>query len=145
MAALWWLMLALQTRSRVAGLGLLLLACTVWAYFQPCSGKRWFLAQWRYYAIYRRDWIPAMKLSGLAHGELMPRLRRVEIDGVMDVVHVAMIPGQVAERWHQQREYLAQVFGARFCTIFAVGDRSPVLLLEFAVRPGPAAPDDGAW
>jgi S-DNA-T family DNA segregation ATPase FtsK/SpoIIIE len=145
--ALYWLMGELDTRPRQAAVGLLLVACLAWVVWQPklCGTNRPLLAAWRRMAVYRREWGPAMTLAGLGHRRVLPRLLGVEVDGVMDVVRVEMLPGQVPDDWHQKRERLAQVFGARLCTVYAVGDRSPVLLLEFAARPGPAAPDDGSW
>ena len=121
----------------------LALAACLWSYFQPCSGRRWLLARWRRFWVYRRHWQPACVLAGLSYGGRLPVLRRVEIDGALDVVHCRMLPGQVAERWHDQRDYLAQVFGAASCRVLAVGGRSPLLVLEFAVPGRARTPGDG--
>ena len=145
-AALGWVMRAWNYDGRVGILWLLLLASLLWVHVQPGSDRRRLLAWWRWLTVYRWEWGPAMTLTGLSYGGRLPTLRRVEIDGALDVVHCRMLPGQVAERWHDQRDYLAQVFGAASCRVLAVGNRSPLLVLEFAIPGRARTPGNGeSW
>ncbi len=144
---LWFVMEALRTESRVAPLGLLLVACLWWVTWMQSldGGNRPLLAAWRRLSLYRRWWQPVLVNAGLTHGNLVPELRSVRVDGVFDVVEARMLDGQPASRWHEKREYLAEAFEARTCTVYAVGGTDRMVILEFAVRSGPAAPPDGQW
>jgi len=144
---LWMTMLALRTAPRVAPLGLLLVACLWWVTWMQSldGGNRPLLAAWRRLTLYRKWWDPICKNAGLNYGNLVPELRSVRVDGVFDVVEARMLDGQPATRWYEKREYLAEAFEARSCTVYSVGGTDRTVLLEFAVRPGPAAPADGQW
>jgi DNA segregation ATPase FtsK/SpoIIIE, S-DNA-T family len=147
-AALYAVMDAVDTRPRQAAVGLLLLACLAWVVWQPAlaEGRRPMLSAWRHVWVYRRSWNPAMTLAGLAHGRSLPELRRVRVDGVFDVVHCVMLPGQLPDDWYARRERLAQVFGCESCTVFAVGGRSRLIVLEFVARGSRAFPSGGeSW
>jgi hypothetical protein len=132
-ASLWWVMDVARTQPRKGVILLLLLACLSWSYAQPAERPNRLRAWWRYATIYRREFQPAMTLAGLAHGSLLPKLERVEIDGPFDVVTVRPLPGQVPQDYMRQRERLATVFGASSCEVLVFEGRSDRLVLEFAV------------
>jgi DNA segregation ATPase FtsK/SpoIIIE, S-DNA-T family len=147
---LWWVMSVVGRGLVFFVLGGCLFSAWAFAMFSDTTLERraWGRAHaaWRYLTLYRREWQPAMLLSGLAHGsgarQRLPRIVRVRVDGPADVVHVVMLPGQIAEDWHARRERLAHVFGARSCRVYEHGPRSRRLVLEFVVAgrvQGPAA------
>jgi hypothetical protein len=144
---LWFVMEALRTGARKGILILLIVACLWWVTWMQSldEGNRPLVAWWRKVSLYRKWWQPIMLNAGLNHGNLVPELRRVRVDGVFDVVEVRMLDGQPAIRWYEKREYLAEAFEARTCTVYAVGGTDRTVILEFAVRPGPSAPADGQW
>jgi DNA segregation ATPase FtsK/SpoIIIE, S-DNA-T family len=144
--ALWWVMSVVGRGPVFFLLATALFSAWAFAMFSETTLERRALvrlhAAWRYVAVYRFHWQPACVLSGLARGERLPRITRVRVDGAADLVHVVMLPGQIAEDWHSRRERLAQVFGARSCRVYEFGPRSRRLVLEFVVpgrAHGPAA------
>jgi S-DNA-T family DNA segregation ATPase FtsK/SpoIIIE len=74
-------------------------------------------SRWRWLAVYRRDWQPAMVTSGLSLaqnlGASLPRLRRVRAEPARDVLRVRMLPGQTVEQWQAAGPRLAATFGVR--------------------------------
>ena len=76
---------------------------------------------WRRWWIYRRNWQPAMTLSGLTKRlqgvEQLPGLGDIACVGGFDYVIVAMLPGQIFDDWAGAAPRLAQSFGADECRV----------------------------
>jgi hypothetical protein len=109
-----------------------------WALLAPASWRRhavpWFRARWRWLAVYRREWQPAMTLAGLDApgpdgGRVLPRLGRVRCRGEVDVVRVRAVLGQRPEQWREAAPMLAHIFRAASCRVRKGDDRR--LTLEF--------------
>lgn len=74
-------------------------------------------SRWRWLAVYRRDWQPAMVTSGLSLtpglGGSLPTLRRVRAGYGRDVLRVRMLPGQTLEQWQAAAPKLATTWSVR--------------------------------
>ena len=98
---------------------------------------------------YRRRWMAAMTLSGLAPAYrgrvLVPVLARVHAAGAVDLVTVRLVTGQAPQAFADRTPNLAHAFGAQLCR---VRDARPgVVTLEFVrsdtlAEPIPALPVD---
>lgn len=120
-AALVLLRLALVEHGVVVLVPLLVLAAAlhVWRRVGPSSFEaavgRTARSRWRRATVYRREWQPALVVTGL-EGKLEdrpPRLLGVDSAPDGDRVHVRMAPGQTVDEWQEQARRLAAVFGVR--------------------------------
>jgi S-DNA-T family DNA segregation ATPase FtsK/SpoIIIE len=135
------------TISTLALLGGALLAT---AYQFPGAFDRFFetpiRSRLRHVFVYRRQWQPAMVLSGLAvmgrSQDILPKLVTVRSTGVVDLVRVRMLPGQILEDWSKAAPGLAQTFGARECRVRSVPGDYRQLDLWMMVGDPLAAPVD---
>lgn len=99
------------------GFGLLLAG---WRLTDPASFRRWVTgrirARWRRWRVYRAPWRTICALHGLTatldDQVLVPRLRKVTIGAVSDLLTVRMLTGQTVPDWQTQAEALAHAFGA---------------------------------
>lgn len=76
-------------------------------------------SRWRRVAVYRRQWQPAMALSGLSFStptdEVLPQLLLVRSTATVDLVRVRMLPAQTVEDYAKAAPRLAQTFSVREC------------------------------
>jgi hypothetical protein len=100
-------------------LPVLAVALLVWRRLGPASYEaavgRTARSRWRRATVYRREWQPALVVSGLEGRveDRPPRLLGVDSTPDRDEVLVRMAPGQTVDEWQQQARRLAAVFGVR--------------------------------
>jgi S-DNA-T family DNA segregation ATPase FtsK/SpoIIIE len=121
LAALVLLRLAVVERGWAVLLPLLVLAVALVAWrrlgpstFEAAVGRT-LRSRWRRAMVYRREWQPALVVTGL-EGRLEdrpPRLLGVDSTPDRDEVLVRMAPGQTVDEWQAQGKRLAAVFGVR--------------------------------
>lgn len=93
------------------------------------SGRMW--KRRRAWKLYRRPWSHLCALHGLTatlnDHVLVPRLCRLRVGYVTDVVTVRMLYGQTVTDWHARSDALAHAFGAIWVRVRPVGPGSIAL------------------
>jgi S-DNA-T family DNA segregation ATPase FtsK/SpoIIIE len=121
----------------VAGVGV-----AVWAKVSPRSFGRLvrypLRARRRRFWVYRREWEPAMRTTGLiivsGKAWFVPKLGRVRSTAETDVVRVKMVSGQTVEQWAKAAPALAQSFSVQDMRVYGVEDKPQLVELWAMVK-----------